>query len=187
MALLGQNFIADLDTENPLSAASGLSLVGTTGDLILQVNLMRRIENTLRELLKVDILSLRATWLQNVLATNVDANETRQRMTLGSVFNNSTLYVGKYFADAMYADAMLHFLYDESRILEDPELSGMIFQPEIGLEIAAPFATLRWSFAPEIYSWDSFVSPSSWVPATAITLSWRWDGALVWQFLKELF
>jgi hypothetical protein len=188
MALLGQNFIADLDTENPISAASGLSLVGTTGDLLLQLNLMRRIENSLRELLKVDILSMRATWLQNVLASNPDANDTRRNSSLGSVLNNSTLYVGKYFADELYVDAMLHFLYDESRAIADPDSTGMIFQPELGLEINAPFATtLRWSFAPEIYSWDSLLSPSAWVPATSITLSRRWDGEEVWQFFKELF
>jgi hypothetical protein len=170
MALLGQNFIGDWDiVDNPWSIA------GSTVDLALQFNLMRRIENGLRKLLNLDIFSMRATWLQNILADTLAVDETRQSISFGSVFNNSTIYVGKYLADDLYFDALLHFLYDESRILADPGSSGMIFQPEIGFEISAPFVNLRWSFAPEIYSWTQFLSPSAWVPATSITLSRRWD------------
>jgi hypothetical protein len=181
MALLGQNLLGDVDVDNPLTSAV------TYGDFFLQLTLLRRIENTLRELLKFDILSMRATWLQNLLNDRRDENDVRQRMTVGSVFNNSTLYVGKYLAEELYFDALMHFLYDESRLIEDPDSSGMIFQPEIGLEINAPFASLRWSFAPEFNSWEQFLSPSAWVPATSITLSKRWDGEKVWQYLKELF
>jgi hypothetical protein len=108
-------------------------------------------------------------------------------MTAGSVLNDSTVYVGKYLTDELYFDVLAHFLYDESRILENPNASGMGIQPEIGLEISAPFATLRWSFSPEFYSWDDFASPSLWVSAASITVSQKWTGEEVRQFFKELF
>jgi hypothetical protein len=170
MAILGQNFIGDIDAENTLT-----SLASTAGDTALQLLIMGRIENVLRKLINFDIFSVRATWLQNILTDSQEVNNTGQSMSFGSVFNNSTIYVGKYFTDELYFDMLMHFLYDEARILEDPRASGIIFQPEIGLEISAPFGTLRWSFAPELNSWANILSPAAWVPATSITVSHRWN------------
>jgi hypothetical protein len=166
MTLLGENVMGDVDS-------SRQALI-TGGDMVLQLTLLRRIENGLRELLKFDIFSVRATWLQNMLTTNSEVDATRSRMALGEVFNNSTVYVGKYLTNEVYFDALLHFLYDESKLISDPTSTGMVVQPEIGLEVITPFnATIRWSFAPELGSMEQLLSPAVWVPATAITLSWR--------------
>ncbi|HBB42726.1 MAG TPA: hypothetical protein DCZ74_04345, partial [Treponema sp.] len=69
----------------------------------------------------------------------------------------------------VYADAQLQWTYDENSVVEgDGPLSGLVFKPEIGFELTAPFANIRWQFAPDMGSLQK-----SWVPATSISLSWR--------------
>ena len=76
--------------------------------------------------------------------------------------------VGTSKGSSIYADAMFHFAYDETKIASGESISGLMFQPEIGLEMDSPFATIRWTLAPEIGTTQHL-----WVPATSITLSWK--------------
>ena len=94
-------------------------------------------------------------------------NEGKE-LTLSNFLDNTTVYIGKYFGSSIYADALLHFAYDESKILNGESVSGLVFQPEIGLEMDSPFGTIRWSLAPEIGSTQHL-----WVPASSISLSWK--------------
>ena len=45
---------------------------------------------------------------------------------------------------------------------------AIVFQPEIGLEMEAPFANIRWNFAPDLENFADTV-----VSSTSVTLSWR--------------
>jgi hypothetical protein len=46
---------------------------------------------------------------------------------------------------------------------------GVIFQPEIGLELDSPFGNIRWNMAPDINA----LLNNQYVPSTSITLSWK--------------
>ncbi|MDR3312079.1 MAG: translocation/assembly module TamB [Spirochaetaceae bacterium] len=168
MALLGQIITGDSENTRQILVAGG--------DFVFQVTVLRKFENALRELLKFDIFSMRTTFLQNMVNSTWETPEgPATQMTAAKLFDNSTIYVGKYLGNAIYVDALMHFLFDETKFLAAPTSSGLVFQPEIGLEINAPWAILRWSFAPEIDDFDNFFSPAVWVPATSLTLSWRFD------------
>lgn len=168
MALLGNIVTGDSDSVGNF----GLSLV----DYGVQVTLLRKIENALRDLCNFDIFSVRTSVLQNAIRIGLGQNTSnsavsatsKKSYSIGNYFDNSTVYIGKYFGSTLYADAMLHWTYDETREDGVDTVGGLVFQPEIGLELASPFANIRWSFAPDLGN-----VLASWVSSTSITLSWR--------------
>ena len=141
--------------------------MATTSDFLAQTLFVRKIENALRDFLNFDIFSLRTTVLQNAITQGLSGNNENMD-SIGNYFDNTTVYIGKYFGSTVYADALMQLTYDKSAEGLFGEDGGLIFHPEVGLEFAAPFANIRWQFAPDLGALDS-----SWVPATSITLSWR--------------
>ncbi len=165
-ALLGQ--IAVGDSEN----VSGLLLA--TGDYAIQSTIGRSIENKLRDFLNFDILSVRTNVLQNALNYGLRSREEEsenKNLKIGNFFDNSTVYLGKYFGSSLYMDALMHWSYDDTRVDESVVSSGLIFQPEFGLEVESPFGNIRWNMAPDINGLrnDRFVS------STSVTLSWKFS------------
>lgn len=162
MELLGQ--IASGDT----SSAAGLLAAGV--DYGANVTLLRKIESALRDLWNFDIFSVRTAIVQNSIMQGLNMNTRSENdSVIGNLFNNSTVYIGKYFGSDIYADALLHWSYDEAKAGSGETAgSALVFQPEIGLEFEAPFANIRWNFAPDLGEFQQ-----SWTQATSITLSWR--------------
>ncbi|MBO5137358.1 MAG: hypothetical protein J6B81_02545 [Spirochaetaceae bacterium] len=159
MTLLGQAVTGDVE--------SGWDVLLTGVDYGFQVFVLRKIENALRDLLNFDIFSLRTMGFQNSLRQWINGSDS-EPLTISNFLDNTTVYIGKYFGSSIYADAMFHFAYDESKVASGESVSGLVFQPEIGLEMDSPFGTIRWSMAPEIGTTQHL-----WVPATSITLSWK--------------
>lgn len=165
MRLLGQVVSAD---------SSGVSdIFGAGGDWLVQSTVMRRVENTLRELLNFDIVSIRTNVLQNSLKLSMDENTKNKQLSVGNFIDNSTVYIGKYFGSSIYLDSMLHWTYDEHKINNGTSVNGVVFQPEIGFEMASPFANIRLQVAPDIDSLQKGLL-STWVPSTSLTLSWKY-------------
>ena len=162
MEILGNIASADSDSVG--------SLVLSGVDYGVQVTLLRRLENALRDLCNFDIFSIRTTLLQNSIRQGFNMNTGNEKGSLiSNLFDNSTVYIGKYFGSSIYVDALMHWTYDETRsTLSDSSGGGLVFQPEIGLELESPFANIRWSFAPDLGELQQ-----SWVQSTSITLSWR--------------
>lgn len=162
MEILGQ--IASGD------ASSVGNFLVAAGDYGVQVTLLRKIESALRDLSNFDIFSVRTTILQNSIMQGLNMNRASDNNSIiGNLFDNSTVYIGKYFGDDIYADALLHWTYDKTKVDSGGTSgSGLVFQPEIGLEFEAPFANIRWNFAPDLGELQQ-----SWTQATSITLSWR--------------
>lgn len=162
MSILGQALTGDVQ--------SGWDILLSGVDYGFNMLVLRKIENALRDFLNFDIFSLRTMGLQNSLKQWLNVGEKNQRLTVGNFFDNTTVYIGKYFGSSIYADAMLHFAYDEKKALEDGTSSGLNFQPEIGLEMDSPFGAIRWSFAPDLENPQHL-----WVPSTSISLSWKFS------------
>ncbi len=167
MTLLGQVVTADSENIGSFMMAGG--------DYLVQATVMRKIENTLRELCNFDIFSVRTNVLQNTLkqgTTRSDSTANKSdssQITFGNFFDNSTVYIGKYFGSAIYVDAMFHWVYDETLIDNSNSINGLVFQPELGFEMASPFVNIRLGVAPDLNA----VQQNLWVPSTSITLSWK--------------
>lgn len=165
-ALLGQIAVGDSDKVS--------SLLLATGDYAIQSTIGRSIENKLRDFLNFDILSVRTNVLQNALNYGLlerSKDSENSSFGLGNFFDNSTVYIGKYFGSSLYMDALMHWSYDETRVDDTLTSEGLVFRPEFGLEIEAPFGNLRWNMAPDINGLrnDRFVS------STSVTLSWKFS------------
>ena len=98
---------------------------------------------------------------------------TSREMTFGNYFDNTTVYMGKYFGSAVYADALLHFSYYDPKSAENTDkpmavYENLLFQPELGLEITTPFFTVRWGVMPD--STETF-----FIADTSVTLSWKFS------------
>ena len=164
MQLLGQVISAD---------SSGVSdSLGSGGDFFIQSTVMRRVENTLRELLNFDIFSIRTNILQNSLKLSMSENTKNKQLGFGNFIDNSTVYMGKYFGSSIYVDSMLHWSYDENKINNGTSVNGIIFQPEFGFEMTSPFVNIRLGVAPDIDSLQKGLL-NTWVPSTSMTLSWK--------------
>lgn len=164
MQLLGQVITAD---------SSGVTdILGSGGDFFLQSTVMRRIENTLREMLNFDIFSIRTNVVQNSLRMGLEGNSGNKQITAGNFLDNSTVYIGKYFGSSIYVDSMLHWSYDENKVDNGSSSNGIVFQPEIGFEMTSPFVNIRLGVAPDIDSLQKGLL-DTFVPSTSMTLSWK--------------
>ena len=161
--LLGQIVAADSGSMSDI-------LIATT-DYAFQSIIGRAVENKLRDWLKFDIFSIRTTVLQNTLRMGFSGDLSRRDLSVGNFLDNSTVYIGKYFGSVLYADALMHLVYDKTRIDDSTTVQGITFQPEFGFELEAPFANIRWDLAPNI----SAILNNVIVPSTSLTLSWRFS------------
>jgi hypothetical protein len=142
-----------------------------TGDYALQSVLVRRLENALRDFFKFDIFSVRTMVVQNAVKQNVFRNSSGSDNLAGNYLDGTTVYIGKYFGEALFADAMLRLNYDKNRIGNGYTYDGISFRPELGFELASPFAKIRWSVSPDLES----ILNMKIVENTALTLSWKFS------------
>ena len=162
LSLLGQIVLADSDSATDfLFAAGGYALQSSVG---------RQVENKLRQLLNFDILSLHTNFLQNTLSSRFGTNSSTEQISFGNLFDNSTVYIGKYLGSNLYIDAMLNVSFKERKQSELQVSAGnLIFQPEFGMELESPFGNIRWNVAPDINA----LLNKQYVPSSSVTLSWK--------------
>jgi len=168
MVLLGQAASGDSSRDSLLQ-----NTVVTASDIFTQMGLFRTAENRVRDVLNVDIFSIRTLLLQNAIFGQAMQGSSSKEMTIGNYFDNTTVYMGKYFGSAVYADALLHFSYYDAKSVENTEsktavYGNMLFQPELGLEVATPFFLVRWGIAPS--NLDNLL-----IGDTSVTLSWKFS------------
>ena len=154
--------------ESGSSASEALGQVAAGGiDFLIQNSLFRQIENRLREFFHFDIFSFRTPFFQQALLQMFRNNSGN--VNPSNFLDNTTVYIGKYIGTNLYLDAMFRLVYTGGTGL-DETAGGLVLQPEIGLELPAPFATIRWSIAPDVTS-----AQNLWVPNTSISLSWKFS------------
>ena len=163
MSMLGQIAVGD---------SNGVaSLLFATGDYAIQSTIGRSIENKLRDFLNFDILSVRTNVIQNALNYNFNRNNDESSSGIGNFFDNSTVYFGKYLGRSLYVDTLMHWSYDKSRVDDEYTIDGLVFRPEIGLELESPFVNIRWNMAPNL----SGLRTDNFVYSTSVTLSWKFS------------
>lgn len=157
--ILGQLAVADS------SDVSGLIIAGM--DYGVQMTVIRKVEGALRDLFNFDIFSLRSSVFQNAIKQGLES-DSEKNTSFGNYFDNTTVYIGKYIGSSVYLDAMLTWNYDAHAYESGSSSTGIVFHPEFGVEFAAPFADIRWNFAPDFGSLQETL-----VSGTSITFTWR--------------
>ena len=168
MQLLGQVAIGDTGKDNLWQ-----NLLVSSSDILAQVGFLKKVESKVRDFIGLDAFSFRTLLLQNAIFGNLFTANQNTTLTMSNYLDNTSVYIGKYFGSAIYADALLHLSHYDSKSLKNggskrPVYKDILFQPEIGLEMATPFFLLRWSVAP--------TKPDTlFVGDTALTFSWKYS------------
>ena len=168
MTLMGQVALGDVNKGNVLKE----TLINAS-DIFAQLGFLRKVEDKVRNTLKLDVFSMRTLFVQNLIFGNLFKSSVNTPLTIGNYFDNTSVYIGKYFGSAIYADAMLHLSYydplsSKEDIARKPVYGNLLFQPELGLEMNTPFFLLRWHIAPSR-------PDTAFVSDTGLTISWKFS------------
>lgn len=166
LQMIGQIVVRTANTDTLLKD----TLTNAT-DLATQLTFANDFENRVRNFLRLDVLSLRTQVVQNVIFGNLFKGKNQTELTMGDYLDNTSLYFGKYFGSAIYADAALHLnSYDpiKDQGIQKTVYKNILFEPEFGMEMATPFFNIRWSLAP--------TNPNTlFVSNTSLTFSWSFS------------
>ena len=170
--ILGQN-LNSVQGNDSTDAATRFILVSTTdiltqvvanSDVFSQFVSLRQFERQVRNFLHLDMFNVRTRLLQNAVvtgATRLEQTPVDRNNSVGNYFDNTTVFIGKYIGQDMFAQLMLTMRYDEN----DTTFGGIRFEPDIGIELQSPYFNIRWDFFPN--------HPENlWVNDNSITLSW---------------
>lgn len=151
------------------STAEIITQVVATSDIFTQFVFFRQFERQVRNLLGLDMFTIRSRFLQNAFVTGAtggfaqtfEENEDIRGNRVGNYFDNTTVFIGKYIGQDMFIQGMLRMKYDENSVY----FGGLRLEPDIGIELQSPFVNIRWAFFP-------YHPENWWVNDNSITLSW---------------
>lgn len=171
IAMLGGNFVEFLSGSGNVDLTSALLL---TSDIIGQ-SLLKNFETDIKNVLGLDMFSLRTQLISNVLRDRLVSDQSAAVSPgdqIARYLDNTTLFAGKYFGNTVYAQAMMQMdLYNENLDLPGSVLDFGDFKidTEISLEWDTPVAAVKVSFYPD------FFDPLEGLKDTSLGLSWRFS------------
>lgn len=140
-----------------------------TGDLFSQFGIVRSFEQQMKNVLNLDLFSIRTQMIQNVILERVlnqnIAQDPESQASVGRYLDNTTLFLGKYLGNDLFLEALV-------QIQQDPITTGdfgqneLDFSMEVGLEWKLPFFLLDFSINPD------FEDPMDSLQNTSLGLSW---------------
>jgi len=138
-SLLGQ---APQGEGEPRNLAMATSVVM---DSLAQFAVINRLQRQIRNILGMDMLSMRTQLLQNVVVQAASGrffdNASDRPYRLGNYFDNTTVFIGKYIGTNLFGEAMLSFKYDEYKI----DWGGLVLEPELGFELRNPLFDIQFN------------------------------------------
>ncbi|MCX7031416.1 MAG: translocation/assembly module TamB domain-containing protein [Spirochaetes bacterium] len=136
-ALLGAPFTEQVEGQGLLSSAVMLS-----SDVLTRFGLLRPFEQRVRELLGLDMFSVRTQVIQNLVAEKVLGLEGTNPL------DNTSLSLGKYLGDDLFLEMLVRLQAPRgpSGLLLPGH--GLTSEFELNLEWDTPFFLLEWSFLP---------------------------------------
>jgi hypothetical protein len=161
-SLLGQSIVG-----TPNGAEGGEinnAFLASSADLLAQFQVVRRMEQTIRDFLRLDLFSIRTQVLQNYLfrAVGLEKDPVDRKATVGNYFDNTSVYVGKYIGRDMFIQSMVSLRYDEN----NPKMGGYTFEPDFSVELRSPLGNIRWNLVP--------THPENWyISDNSFTISWN--------------
>jgi hypothetical protein len=155
--LMGQNLLgASADSQVDIRKA-----IISGSEFIPQLNVARIFEDRLRDLSGLDMFYVSTKVLQNWLINVSGQSPSTPNDTLGSYFDQSELYAGKYLTDSIFAHASMNV---QNNPLAGANTLGI--DSEFGLELNSPFGLIQWSMDKK--SWDNLV-----ISDESLSLSWK--------------
>ena len=177
MAMIGAPFIARAETQG-----LGLSAALISSDVVSQAWLLRPLEQRLRDVLGVDMVSVRTQIIQNLLAQRIFG-------TTLNPLDNTSVSLGKYLGNDLFLEMLVRLqtqpVPGAAGLSVNPAGSGVGLPPipaatlptagiglqpqlEWSMEWTTPFFTLDWIFQPQ-HPETLFLTDN------ALSFSWRFS------------
>ncbi len=165
LAIFGGGIFA---TGESLVSLSGAVLAG--GDIVSQFGVIRSVEARIRSALQLDLFSVRTQLFQNLVRGVIDdpGSDVDEAAipSLGRVFNNTTVFLGRSLGPDIFAELLVQFRarspFDDAA---ERAFAGIELDSEFSLEFETPFFDLQWSFFPR-------TPDALFVPDNLFTFSW---------------
>ncbi len=175
LSLLGQNLGSPgVDGESVGIEELVSSTVTSASDLFAQFYFIRAFERQVRDILALDMFSVRTQVLQNAIlgaafnALELESSQLDRRAGLGNYFDNTTVYMGKFIAPDLFTHLMLTMQIDETK--PNSLFGGLEIVPDIGIEMKTPLFVLKWSFMPD--SPESLLQLDKFIADNAFSIFW---------------
>ncbi|MEJ2662704.1 MAG: translocation/assembly module TamB domain-containing protein [Spirochaetia bacterium] len=156
--------------ENALDLAVNLG-----SDILTQVWVLRPFERVVKNILNLDVFSIRTQIVKNILFDKVlTGNNSQNQDPLQegrSYLENTTINLGQYIGDKndLYLEMVLRFQSMDETAPEYESITtdrNVNVESEFSLELTTPFfLTIKWTVTPQ--HWESF-----FLPDNKITLKW---------------
>ncbi len=164
-AALGQNLREDMGGD--FYGLSSALLI--TSDIFSQFGVVRSLEQRVRDLLNLDLFSIRTHILQNVLSERLipaDSGLVPGNPSASRYLDNTTLFLGKYFGNDIFLEAMVRLRVNEALLSNTNAGDDLYVDSEIRLEWKTPLFLLELSLLPDISD------PLSSIQRAKLGLSW---------------
>jgi hypothetical protein len=139
-SILGQNPQGDGEVRNLATSA--------VFDSLAQFTVIGRLQRQVRNFLGLDMLSLRTQLFQNMLVQvtggRQSGNSAGREYRAGNYFDNTTVFIGKFFGAELFGEAMFSLKYDENKL----DWGGLVIEPEFALEMRNPLFDIRFTMIP---------------------------------------
>jgi hypothetical protein len=168
LAVLGNNPFGT-GSEDAMNIASAVPF---TGEILTQIGVVKTVEKTVRDVLQLDLFSVRTHVIQNLLQNVVtpnreqelDLQQQRERNlpTFGRYLDKTSLFLGKYIGSDLFLDFLLQFRAEDIFAREEDAYGGLVLDAEFVLEWKTPFFLLEWSLMPkhpdELFIFDNVLT-----------------------------
>jgi hypothetical protein len=161
ITLLGGPIQQQIEESGP-----GISALILSTDLASQMGIVRPFEQRVREVLGLDLFTIRTQVIQNLFLTKFLGIEqdpiSRGPDNIAKYLDNTTITFGKYIGKDIFVEALINFNQGANYEVKTDFT--------VSIEFPTPFFNLKWSLSPNFANWDEFI-----VPQNVVTFSWRYS------------
>ena len=149
LSTLGENLMVSLGGETiNIGTAMGLS-----SELLTQFGFISQFERKVKEVLNIDLFTIRTRLLQNLAVTKYEELSgkplDRDGQSLGKYLDNTTIFLGKYLGNELFFESTVRLQNIEVGDSQMLSAGGVGISSEISLEWDTPFFLLEWDFTPQ--------------------------------------
>ena len=166
VALLGASIFGEMTGDSQLGLSSAFML---TSDILGRFEFFRSVERRIRDLLSLDLFSIRTHIIQNIVNEQVFAGlgpDANKPPSVGRYLDNTTLFLGKYFGNDLFVEAMVRLRTNDALLATLDTSDDLFIDSEIRLEWKTPLFLMELSLLPD------FADPFSSITSAAFGLSW---------------
>ena len=173
-SLLGESVYSQFGGEN-ISFGSALLSAGSYSSQL--IGIFRPFETRMKNLLKLDLFTIRTNALQQALGegNSNDVTLSDDNMPVNSQYiDNTTIFMGKYFGEYFFLEGLLSFNTRDFDIYQYndydvPDFMGMYIKTEVSLEVDTPLFLMDFTVYPQINDFYDSLSD------TSLEFSWRFS------------